>query len=562
MRSLNALELALALHAEPALAPMLRSRPLPAGVTELLRVAAAQSKPLAEAALALNVPGQRLIEASRFFIEQQLLARECEADPWRVLGVNVGDDGTALASHRRLLVSLVHPDRSDDWDPAFSDRIHRAWRAVRSNETNAPVPDTVSAASSEMGRRSTPAVWNQDDWEPALDATPQRGSQEKFVEKTSPAPSRVDRAPDTQQVSEDDPAYLIPPRLGAAAPQSRISSRSLWGLVGVVAMVLALVAAPVWWVPASEEAALEAVARDSSLLDEGVAGAPESALSSSEGSTATRESPTEFVDHSKRLATEIDSHATTQSAVPEAVVTAIAGAQVGDASAQSDAPSASEVAQVLAEPRIRQESMLQTAAVKAVDDQADAELIRMAPMSGPESAASPAMEPIAQAEAPKVSAGSRPDTTREVVNTTSRGGGQLELAVATKPTALSPPRSLSDAEAIFVLNRFIDRYSAGDLEGLLSLFSSRERRDSGVALVVDYSQLFGSTRERNLALTNLSWREQGDRLLGEGRFEASYVRSGKLSRQVVRGRVSFELVREANVVRLVRLNSHPEGASG
>lgn len=84
----EALELALALHAAPGRIGELRARPLPTqDMAPLLRVALGQPDALAEAAAVFPADSHRLIDAARFFIEQQLLAREFDHDPWRVLGV-------------------------------------------------------------------------------------------------------------------------------------------------------------------------------------------------------------------------------------------------------------------------------------------------------------------------------------------------------------------------------------------------------------------------------------------------------------------------------------------
>lgn len=134
----EALELALALHAAPGRIAELRARPLPAqGMAPLLRVALGQADALAEAAAVFPDDRHRLVDAARFFVEQQLLAREFDHDPWRVLGVNPGAPPELLRAHHHLLVRLVHPDRSDDWAGAYADRVNRAWRQLRHEEGRA-----------------------------------------------------------------------------------------------------------------------------------------------------------------------------------------------------------------------------------------------------------------------------------------------------------------------------------------------------------------------------------------------------------------------------------------
>jgi hypothetical protein len=120
----------------------------------LLRVALALPDALAEASAVFPADAHRLTDAARFFIEQQLLAREFDHDPWRVLGVNAGAAAELVRAHHHLLVRLVHPDRSDDWASAYADRVNRAWRQLRSDEGRA-----------EALRLATP-VRNIEPWEP------------------------------------------------------------------------------------------------------------------------------------------------------------------------------------------------------------------------------------------------------------------------------------------------------------------------------------------------------------------------------------------------------------
>ena len=156
----EALELALALHAAPGRIAELRARPLPAqGMAPLLRVALGQADALTEAAAVFPEDRHRLVDAARFFVEQQLLAREFDHDPWRVLGVNPGAPPELLRAHHHLLVRLVHPDRSDDWAGAYADRVNRAWRQLRHEEGRAEMlrAPAAPAAVGEAGE-ARPAV--------------------------------------------------------------------------------------------------------------------------------------------------------------------------------------------------------------------------------------------------------------------------------------------------------------------------------------------------------------------------------------------------------------------
>lgn len=150
--SWEALDLALTLHAAPGLVGELRGRPLPAGITRLLRVALGQPDSLAEASEVTGQSAARLVDAARFFVEQQLLAREVEHDPWRVLGVHPQGSEIELRANHHLLVRLVHPDRGDDWASAHAERVNRAWRLLRHAEDRAALvvtPPTAASATAE-----------------------------------------------------------------------------------------------------------------------------------------------------------------------------------------------------------------------------------------------------------------------------------------------------------------------------------------------------------------------------------------------------------------------------
>ena len=157
--SWEALDLALALHAAPARATELRARPLPDGMRNLLRVALGREEAIAEASAATGQAGAHLVEAALFFVEQQLLARECEHDPWRVLGAAPGTDEAGLRAHHHLLVRLVHPDRNDDWPSAYAERVNRAWRQLRVAEGR-ELAMSPAAAHVDSGRGITGEAWD------------------------------------------------------------------------------------------------------------------------------------------------------------------------------------------------------------------------------------------------------------------------------------------------------------------------------------------------------------------------------------------------------------------
>jgi len=119
----------------------------------VLRIALAHDATLTAAMAATGLPSQQLSDAARFFVEQQILARECQDDPWRTLGVARGADIGQIRDHHRLLVRLVHPDRSDEWASAFADRVNKAWRQLRDESGRAQALTAVADTDVEFGQR-------------------------------------------------------------------------------------------------------------------------------------------------------------------------------------------------------------------------------------------------------------------------------------------------------------------------------------------------------------------------------------------------------------------------
>ena len=126
----HALEQALAYYRAPALLSMAAQRPLPDDVLDLIRLAAGDAAQTAFSAAASGEAPERVQEAAVFFVQQVLFAPG--ADNERVLGVNPGAPIERTREHYRWLVRWLHPDRNtDDWHSVYTDRVVRAWQAVK-----------------------------------------------------------------------------------------------------------------------------------------------------------------------------------------------------------------------------------------------------------------------------------------------------------------------------------------------------------------------------------------------------------------------------------------------
>ncbi|MEN1957904.1 J domain-containing protein [Luteimonas changyuni] len=215
----EALELAMGLLRAPAHRSALRARPLPQGMDTLLAIASGSAEACRRAAQHTGYDEAELLEASRFYVQQVLLAED--ADAYRVLGADRSADHATLRDHHRHLLRWLHPDRTGpgtQWDSALSSRVNQAWNLLR-----------------------TPAARIQ------YDAANPVSSPEASPAGAATAATRAPMAAATAAISAT-PRYLHPNAAplspaGAAADGQRLSPAPiLVGLLGLACIVLAWLA--------------------------------------------------------------------------------------------------------------------------------------------------------------------------------------------------------------------------------------------------------------------------------------------------------------------------------
>src|SRR5690606_165887 len=215
----EALELALGLLRAPAHRRALRARPLPQGTATLPALAPGSAEACRRAAQHTGYDEAELLEASRFYVQQVLLAED--ADAYRVLGADRSADHATLRDHHRHLLRWLHPDRTGpgtQWDSALSSRVNQAWNLLR-----------------------TPAARIQ------YDATNPVSSPEASPAGAAAAATRAPMAAATAAMSAT-PRYLHPnaaplyPEGEAAAGQHLAPAPILVGLLGLACIVLAWLA--------------------------------------------------------------------------------------------------------------------------------------------------------------------------------------------------------------------------------------------------------------------------------------------------------------------------------
>lgn len=160
---LSAVRVALDLLYAPSRVRIAKSRPLPARVAFLLRVAARDAEAEDEAARASERSCEAVHAAALFFIEQVLF--DAESDSYRILGVDRSASMVELRRNMALLLRVYHPDVERDADRASSvAKVTQAWdnlktpeRRIRYDETHPPIElgmSKTSASRSKIGSKS------------------------------------------------------------------------------------------------------------------------------------------------------------------------------------------------------------------------------------------------------------------------------------------------------------------------------------------------------------------------------------------------------------------------
>jgi hypothetical protein len=144
--------LALDLLHDPWGVRLVRGRPLPDGVLQLLNVAAGDPASEEAAVEATGQPREVVRQAATFFIEQVLLAPD--ADCYRVLGAAPSATSSELRRNMALIMRWLHPDVAREGDQAvFAARIAEAWNTLKTPERRAAYDKTRPQARTARDQR-------------------------------------------------------------------------------------------------------------------------------------------------------------------------------------------------------------------------------------------------------------------------------------------------------------------------------------------------------------------------------------------------------------------------
>jgi len=161
-----ALEQAITFISRTDLIEAARQQPLPAGVTDLLKISSGDHEALLAAQESSRHSQEDVRHAAEFYVQQILFSPA--SDHYRVLGVDPDDAEAKIKLHYRLLVRWLHPDKnSSDWEVVFSERVNRAWQALRTPERRRTYDEELLSAENPSdkslvaSREVKPAQWRE-----------------------------------------------------------------------------------------------------------------------------------------------------------------------------------------------------------------------------------------------------------------------------------------------------------------------------------------------------------------------------------------------------------------
>jgi hypothetical protein len=127
----HALESAIALSRAPRLTRLMRSMPLPEGLTFLLQILSGERQALVEAQQMTRLDEKVMISIVEFYVLRVMLFRG--ASSRRILGVEPEAERSQIRRHMGYLMNWLHPDRqASTWRVAFAHRVLDAWHQIES----------------------------------------------------------------------------------------------------------------------------------------------------------------------------------------------------------------------------------------------------------------------------------------------------------------------------------------------------------------------------------------------------------------------------------------------
>jgi hypothetical protein len=125
MNGAEAIEVALEVYRKPARARSLHRHDLPAGLLNLIKIAAGTEDEVKALLDDNTVSALPIKEAAVFYLQQMLM--QAEDDDYRQLGLRRGATLQDLKDHKRWLLKWLHPDRNrNTWENVLFKRVAAA----------------------------------------------------------------------------------------------------------------------------------------------------------------------------------------------------------------------------------------------------------------------------------------------------------------------------------------------------------------------------------------------------------------------------------------------------
>jgi len=478
-------------------------------------------------AAGLGTTPQHLQTAALFFVRQVLLAPG--SNYYRILGLSSNATTEKVRQHYRLLVRMLHPDRSPsdvERNTTAMVRINEAYDTLRS-------PQTRQAYDRKLTAVSVTDLENN----PALSRS-------------------VYSAP---QVF-DAPAKIRPQR-------RRVALITILSIIGLTSTVVVTIIA------------MQGNFHKSALqINSNLASRSPSKPSFLGGDPPPNNEPLRVIDSSENTYAGSTRQPTPTRVAPLA----------GNLSAQAISRDSSQdkpefVPESEAEtgskskPEPEPKQHLPTLALSRDNSQVQPEL---APESETEAEpkSKPEPEPKQKTKLELASrGGSPPQANRDKLNILPSASDRLskpdkpnsparkdlpkQSAGISRPAAETKTPTVDHKKANRIISRLTRYYGSGNLDGLVQLFdaSARVNEGRGTAFIrADYHAFFQRTSERRLSIRKLRWRtmENGN-LAGKGIFEANTRTEGSASRHRHTGTIEFELLELGGAYKIAKmLHSH------
>lgn len=372
------------------------------------------------------------------------------SDDLRALGLNSSADMSAAKEHHRLLLKWLHPDRSPE-NQAYAERVNQAWAALKNVAKNNPMPSPLHAR-------------------PALDVEAQAPPSGKF------------------------PLFL-------------------WGLAGLVVLLLAISALPDAEVYVAD--AGSGLKVDSDQIDSGQADAnQDNQIESRFKAMGLTFGESQSIKKSSRP-------------VETAAQKARQPATKRDEKAKLAVTKQNEIAQLLphkpaspAQAAKPEKPQVATIVETAVVEKRPIQAAAVAPNPGPRAIMDAEPIPTATNPAPVVSAGR---------NLQTEGQG--------------------------LVAEFRQRYKQGNSGSFMQLFGSSATNNRGDrrAIEADYARLFINTSSRKIDFSQSKWIFREDVIQFKSVYEATVRRKGDLLPVTSKGRIDLIMSLENDALRIQQI---------